>query len=169
MGYELCLCWSIAFRTARIAHELWCLELDRQQCSQMACFDSAALEMMLMDQWVINPPRIKIFSVNQVIHLLNGRSRISKHNFSNPTLYWHEHTKGKSNFAAHSMTKTSKNTFHRLKHIPWPQMHKTFQEMERWGGEKKEWQRHGDWSLEEVWGQIRAVAKSVLSLGTSSK
>lgn len=59
-----------------------------------------------MDRWVINPPRIKIFSVNQVTHLLNGRSRISKHNFSIPTPYWHENTKGESNFAAHSMTKT---------------------------------------------------------------
>lgn len=100
----------------------------------MACFDSAALEMMLMDRWVINPPRIKIFSVNQVTHLLNGRSRISKHNFSNPTPYWHEHTTVESNFAAHSMTKTAKYTFHMLKHHPWPQMHKTFQEMEREGG-----------------------------------
>lgn len=165
MGYELCLWWSIAFRTARIAHELWCLKLDRQQCSQMACFDSAALEMMLMDRWVINPPRIKIFSVNQVTHLLNGRSRISKHNFSIPTPYWHENTKGESNFAAHSMTKTRSTG---LSTILDHRCTELFKKWRRGDGGEKEWQKHGDWSLEEVWGQIRAVAKSVLSLGTSS-
>lgn len=76
----------------------------------MACFDSAALEKMLMDLWVINPPRINNFSVNQVTHLLNGRSRISKLNLSNPTPYWHENITGESNFAAQSMTKTTKRT-----------------------------------------------------------
>lgn len=137
--------YCLQYGTARIAHELWCLELDRQECSQMAWFDSAALEKMLMDRWVINPPRIKNSSVNQVTHLLNGRSRISKHNFSIPAPYGLENTTGESYFAGHMMTKNPKTMpFHMF--MPCPQMHKPFMKYsgrltEREGVEKK-WQRH---------------------------
>lgn len=75
----------------------------------MAWFDSAALEKMLMDRWVINPPRIKNSSVNQVTPLLNGRSRISKHHFLTPTKYRHVHTPSESDFASHTMTKKAQN------------------------------------------------------------
>lgn len=72
-------------------------------------FDSAALEKMLMDRWVNNPPRIKNSSVNHVTYLLNRRSRISKHTFSNPTPYGHEHTTSEISFAGHLMTKKAKD------------------------------------------------------------
>ncbi len=96
----------------------------------MAWFDSAALEKMLMDRWVINPPRIKNSSVNQVTHLLNGKSRISKHNFSILTPYGLEHTTDESYFVGHMMTKRPKIIpFHMFMHNPCPQMHKPFHEI----------------------------------------
>lgn len=60
-------------------------------------FDSAALEKMLMDRWVNNPPRIKNSSVNHVTYLLN------------PTPYGHEHTTSEISFAGHLMTKKAKD------------------------------------------------------------
>ncbi len=78
----------------------------------MAWLNSTALEKVLMDRWVINPPRIKNSSVNKVSHLLNERNRISKHNFSIPTSYGLEHTTGESYFAGHMTTKKSQKQCH---------------------------------------------------------